>query len=527
MAGSGLQLVWFKRDLRVADHEPLYRAAQAGRCLCLYVYEPELIEADDFDAAHFGFIQQSLIELGLNLRKIGGELTLRCGAILGVLEQLHGESSFEAIWSHEETFNWISYQRDRRVRAWARSNRIAMHELPQTGVVRRLADRDGWSDRWQERMNKRPFPTPELICTATHVPAGEMMNASAFKMHNTPRTHIQTGGESAAVSCLNSFLQQRGEGYRFEMSSPITAFESCSRLSPYLAYGNVSMRTIHHAVKYRLQEWKRAKPASLNSQNQLRTQDATVSKAGTGSTWGQSLVSFQARLRWHCHFMQKLEDEPTIEFANMNRAYDGLRESQFNRQYYDAWCAGQTGYPMIDACMRALQQTGWINFRMRAMLVSFASYHLWLHWREPAVYLARLFVDYEPGIHYSQIQMQAGVTGINTIRIYSPIKQALDQDPQGDFIRRYVPELMDVPVQHLAEPHKMTLMEQTLFGCQIGKDYPPPIVDHATRYRLARDQMHQIQRSAENRNAAVAVWEKHGSRRRPNNRDRGKNQKDS
>ena len=187
-----------------------------------------------------------------------------------------------------------------------------------------------------------------------------------------------------------------------------------------------------------------------------------------------------------------MEDEPSIEFYNFNRAYDGLREDEFNQDYFEAWCHGQTGYPMVDACMRALHQTGWINFRMRAMLVSFASYHLWLHWREPALYLARLFIDYEPGIHYSQIQMQSGVTGINTVRIYSPIKQVIDQDPQGLFIRRYVPELAEVPEKHLAEPHKMTAMEQTLFRCRIGKDYPEPIVDPVSYTHLTLPTIYSV-----------------------------------
>ena len=216
--------------------------------------------------------------------------------------------------------------------------------------------------------------------------------------------------------------------------------------------------------------------------------------------------------------MQKLEDEPSIEFENFNRAYDGLREGEFNDDFFEAWCEGQTGYPMIDACMRALHQTGWINFRMRAMLVSFSSYHLWLHWRKPAIYLARLFLDYEPGIHYSQIQMQSGVTGINAVRIYSPIKQVTDQDPQGIFIRRFVPELAEVPDKHLAEPHKMNAMEQTLFCCEIGKDYPAPIVDHKTRYRLARDRMHQHKRLPATREASAKVYQKHGSRKKPANR---------
>ena len=171
--------------------------------------------------------------------------------------------------------------------------------------------------------------------------------------------------------------------------------------------------------------------------------------------------------------------------------------------------------PMVDACMRALKQTGWINFRMRAMLVSFASYHLWLHWRKPSLHLARLFLDYEPGIHYSQIQMQSGVTGINTIRIYSPIKQAIDQDPKGHFIRKFVPELSEVPDQHLAEPHRMTLLEQKLFGCRIDQDYPAPIVDHKTAYRSARDRMFAIKKAAKTREASAKVYQKHGSRKRP------------
>ncbi|MDB4640968.1 FAD-binding domain-containing protein, partial [Pirellulaceae bacterium] len=215
------------------------------------------------------------------------------------------------------------------------------------------------------------------------------------------------------------------------------------------------------------------------------------------------------------HFMQKMEDEPSIEFQNMNRAYDGLREDQFNDEYFDAWCQGQTGYPLVDACMRALHQTGWINFRMRAMLVSFASYHLWLHWRKPATYLARLFLDYEPGIHYSQIQMQSGVTGINTVRIYSPIKQVADQDPQGIFIRKYVPELADIPDKHLAEPHQMNAMEQTFYGCKIGVDYPKPIVDHLTQYKMARDRIHQIKKAPQTRAESNKVYLKHGSRKTP------------
>jgi deoxyribodipyrimidine photo-lyase len=283
------------------------------------------------------------------------------------------------------------------------------------------------------------------------------------------------------------------------MSSPLTGETGCSRLSPFIALGNISMRSIHQQTQARVDELKQQRSSGMSIE----------------PNWLKSLSSFKSRLSWHCHFMQKLEDEPEIEFRNFNRAYDGLRENEFNDEYFAAWCAGRTGYPMVDACMRALHQTGWINFRMRAMLVSFASYHLWLHWRQPAIYLARLFLDYEPGIHYSQIQMQAGVTGINTVRIYSPIKQVIDQDPEGIFIRRYLPELANVPDKHLAEPHKMTAMEQTLFECQIGVDYPAPIVDHKTQYKIARDRMHNLKKLPQTRQASEQVFQKHGSRKTP------------
>ncbi|AJI60001.1 FAD binding domain of DNA photolyase family protein [Francisella tularensis subsp. holarctica LVS] len=162
--------------------------------------------------------------------------------------------------------------------------------------------------------------------------------------------------------------------------------------------------------------------------------------------------SFLSRLRWHCHFMQKLEDQPSIEYENLHSAYDQLRTELLNQQCFEAWKTGNTGYPMIDACMRALIATRWLNFRMRAMLMSFASYHLWLDWRVTSLYLAGLFTDYEPGIHYSQVQMQSGTTGINSIRIYNPIKQSIDQYPNVEFIRRWLPELENVSNENIHTP---------------------------------------------------------------------------
>ena len=212
--------------------------------------------------------------------------------------------------------------------------------------------------------------------------------------------------------------------------------------------------------------------------------------------------------------MQKLEDEPALEFENISRVYDGLRENEFNQERFEAWQSGNTGYPMIDACMRALAQNRWINFRMRALLMSFASNHLWLHWRPTAVHLAKYFLDFEPGIHFSQCQMQSGTTGINTIRIYSPVKQVSDQDPTGEFIRRYVPELEQVPNKYLPEPHRMPMHVQSQVGCVVGRDYPVPIVDHRTAYRMAQERIFAIRQTEAAIDESKRVYQKHGSRKK-------------
>lgn len=168
---------------------------------------------------------------------------------------------------------------------------------------------------------------------------------------------------------------------------------------------------------------------------------------------------------------------------------------------------------MVDACMRCVTSTGWLNFRMRAMLVSFASYHLWLDWRPTARHLARHFLDFEPGIHYSQFQMQSGTTGINTVRIYSPVKQAMDQDPTGTFVRRWVPELSGVPDAWIFEPHKMPGDLQILSGCRIGRDYPAPVVDHKEAVAAAKSRLFAIRSTRAARSEADAVQIRHGSRR--------------
>ncbi len=502
--GATVQLVWFKRDLRVTDHAPLAQAAAAGPVVALYVYEPSILSAAEFDASHLEFINQCIQELRAALARRGCPLLIRVGELPELLDVLQKEVGTFALWSHEETGLDLTYSRDRRVAAWCRARGVPWRELPQTGVVRRLKSRDGWARRWDARMNAAIVSPPDRCATIARyrdlstLAASEPIRSPAeLRVHGHAKRDAWRGGESLALATLESFLAERGLDYRRAMSSPVTAYDACSRLSPYLAWGAISLRTVHQACERRRAHLRAARDAGLP----------------IDSRWLSSLQSFSGRLRWHCHFMQKLEDEPRIEFENFARAYDGLRENDFNRERFDAWCRGATGYPMVDACMRALHASGWVNFRMRAMLASFAAYHLWLHWRPTAQYLARHFLDFEPGIHFSQFQMQSGTTGINTVRIYSPTKQALDQDPEGVFIKRHVPELVAVPTEYLAEPHRMPSPLQRRIGCVIGKDYPAPIVDHASAYRAAHERIAALRKRAGTRAEADLVQAKHGSRR--------------
>lgn len=485
-----VQVVWFKRDLRVADHRPLAAAARTGDpVLPLYVAEPDLWAGPDHSARHWAFAREGLIALRAALANLGQPLVVRQGRVVDVLEQIHANLGIAGLWSHEETGNSWTYQRDRAVAAWCRDRGICWTERAQHGVVRRLETRDGWARHWDRFMAEPLTEAPAGLRAVEGVSPGTIPDAAALGLAPDPCPGRQTGGRDAGLETLETFLHVRGEPYRTAMSSPVTGFDHCSRLSPHLAWGTLSMREIAQATWARQREVKH------------------LSKDEAGR-WRGALKSFSGRLHWHCHFMQKLEDAPKIEWRNLHPAYDGLRPAEPDAARLAAWEKGETGLPFVDACMRSLLATGWMNFRMRAMLMAVSSYHLWLDWRRPGEHLARCFTDYEAGIHWPQVQMQSGTTGINTVRIYNPVKQGYDQDPDGHFIRKWVPELADVPDHALQAPWTWEGADRIL-----GKRYPFPVVDHKDAAREARQKVWSVRKGASYRAGANAIQDKHGSRK--------------
>lgn len=439
-------VVWFRRDLRITDHEPLYRAARRGAVVPVFVFDRALLKHPETGSARVAFMLECLARLDADLKTLGGRLILRSGDPAAVLPQLVADAQAEGIYAYVDYERIYGRVRDARLNRTLEQRQMKIRWFEPPGGVEELVSYPQYRQRWFQAMAQPMVPMPQRIVVPEQL-YGDSLPQLLELEHYHDGKPIPAGGTSAARQLLDNFLSEKTKRYYWQLSYP--SAEATSGLSPHIKFGAISIRECVQTV------WK----ASDQGDKRIRRSN-------------QQLIS---RLRWGSGFAQRFRYLPQLELRSLYSIFDE-DGWEFDETLYQAWQKGQTGFPIVDAAARCLQATGGylsLNFRTRAIYASFLSNLLGMDWRLGALHFMRHLIDGDCPIDHYQWAMQSGVTHCidkSWTRIYNPGQAAIDRcDPQGHFIKHWLPELSDLPPNQLGAPPKV-------------KGYPSPILD----YRQAR-----------------------------------------
>lgn len=494
-----IQLLWFKRDLRLTQHYALVRAIESvkekGPVLFVYIHEPDLWASPNYSSRHQAFLVQCLDDLRHNIEQCGGLLIERTGSCMEVFEKLCEQLPISQVTAHEEITDSWGYARDRAIRRWFKARHIEFVEVEQNNIQRGKGLQRPFAD-WFELASSAKIRDPRGLDLRRYLMSDQhelgakvrQMAQSIPRGRDLPVTYplpcpqAQTGGETQAHALLNGFMNAKTlKAYPYSISSPNRAVDHGSRLSAHLAWGTLSPVQVAKSIN-QLIVW---------AHESGRDDIAELESAAR---------FYLDRLQWRQGYHAHTELNPNNDHCEYFSAFEAESAWPTHTEDYQkrlqAFERGQTGIPLIDACMACLLQTGWLNFRFRSALANFACMGLGLHWKDVGNQLARLFVDFDGGaIHWSQMRIASGTGPFDQLLVYSLSKQSLEQDKFAKFQKRYLPVLQKVPADYFHDFWQRPAHTLEPFGVKLGTNYPHPIVQPEEAIAAGKKWVHECRKA--------------------------------
>ena len=442
-------LVWYRRDLRTQDHEPLAKACSRGSVIPVFVLDDALLFHPETAVARVEFLLYSLRALDARLRELGGRLLIERGQPEQVLPRLAQRHGCRQVLAHTDSERLVGRVRDARVGRALQDNGVSLEWIEPAGASAELQPYNAWNRQWHGAMAAAPVPEPQRVVVPEQVPDTPVPDLRELGLFSDGKP-IPEAGTAAALQRLDRFLEgPDARTYYWELSYP--SAKVTSGLSPYLKFGVVSPRQC-------LQR--------LTAAGQRAREQADRSRL-------RSIQQLFSRLRWGCSIHQRFRYLPQLELRSLWNAFDDNTPLTAEQtELYEAWKEGRTGFPIVDAAAHCLRGGGgWLelNFRSRAIYASFLSNLCGIDWRYGALHFMRHLIDGDCPIDHYQWAMQAGATYRGTkawTRIYHPGQVAVNRcDPHGLFIRRWLPQLERLTNDQLGEPPALA-------------DYPAPVLNY-------------------------------------------------